>query len=200
MVVDCGSMFLAQNFENLVSSVGGGGGGSNRRQGFCKWFNVAKGWGFITPDDGGIDVFVHQTTIFKNGFRSLAEGERVEFESKPSNQGMEATFVCGIGGQECKGSERRPMSRKKPRKIRCYNCGDFANHIAAKCPHGPLPKRCHQCKSTEHLIADCPLKDTSSPPAASTSLMQRRSRNGNNGSTENGFSGSDLGASGLHHV
>ncbi|KAK6985363.1 Protein lin-28, partial [Biomphalaria glabrata] len=82
----------------------------------------------------------------------------------------------------------------------CYNCGDFANHIAAKCPHGPLPKRCHQCKSTEHLIADCPLKDTSSPPAASTSLMQRRSRNGNNGSTENGFSGSDLGASGLHHV
>ncbi|XP_055889722.1 protein lin-28 homolog isoform X2 [Biomphalaria glabrata] len=181
-------------------ATGGGGGGSNRRQGFCKWFNVAKGWGFITPDDGGIDVFVHQTTIFKNGFRSLAEGERVEFESKPSNQGMEATFVCGIGGQECKGSERRPMSRKKPRKIRCYNCGDFANHIAAKCPHGPLPKRCHQCKSTEHLIADCPLKDTSSPPAASTSLMQRRSRNGNNGSTENGFSGSDLGASGLHHV
>lgn len=39
---------------------------------------------------------------------------------------------------------------------RCYNCGDFANHIAAKCPQGPLPKRCHSCKSTDHLIADCP--------------------------------------------
>ena len=42
---------------------------------------------------------------------------------------------------------------------RCYNCGDFGNHIAAKCPYGPLPKRCHNCKSTEHLIADCPLRD-----------------------------------------
>ena len=42
----------------------------------------------------------------------------MEFESNPSSQGMEATFVCGIGGQECRGSDRRPMSRKKPRKIR----------------------------------------------------------------------------------
>lgn len=47
--------------------------------------------------------------------------------------------------------------------IRCYNCGDFGNHIASKCPHGPLPKRCHSCKSTEHLIADCPLRDPSLP-------------------------------------
>ncbi|BFZ10021.1 hypothetical protein BsWGS_13061 [Bradybaena similaris] len=189
-------------------SGGGGGGGTVRRQGFCKWFNVAKGWGFLTPYDGGIDVFVHQTTIFKNGFRSLAEGERVEFESKPSSQGMEATFVCGIGGQECKGSDRRPMSRKKPRKIRCYNCGDFANHVAAKCPHGPLPKRCHHCKSTEHLIADCPLIDSTSTHKAaaassssSSSLLQRRQRNGNN-NTENGYSRSSHSITGItsHHV
>ncbi|KAL8600129.1 hypothetical protein ACOMHN_060081 [Nucella lapillus] len=46
---------------------------------------------------------------------------------------------------------------------KCYNCGDFANHLAAKCPHGPLPKRCHQCKSTGHLIADCPLRDHHGP-------------------------------------
>lgn len=39
---------------------------------------------------------------------------------------------------------------------RCYNCGDFANHIAAKCTMGPLPKRCHSCKASDHLIADCP--------------------------------------------
>ena len=42
---------------------------------------------------------------------------------------------------------------------RCYNCGDFANHIAAKCPKGPLPKTCHHCKSAEHLIADCPQRE-----------------------------------------
>lgn len=39
---------------------------------------------------------------------------------------------------------------------RCYNCGDFANHIAAKCTEGPMPKRCHSCKAVDHLIADCP--------------------------------------------
>lgn len=43
--------------------------------------------------------------------------------------------------------------------IRCYNCGEFANHIAAKCNMGPQPKRCHHCKSADHLIADCPLRE-----------------------------------------
>lgn len=41
---------------------------------------------------------------------------------------------------------------------RCYNCGEFANHIAAKCTMGPQPKRCHHCKSQDHLIADCPAR------------------------------------------
>lgn len=41
---------------------------------------------------------------------------------------------------------------------RCYNCGEFANHIAAKCSMGPQPKRCHNCKSEDHLIADCPTR------------------------------------------
>ncbi|XP_052088853.1 protein lin-28 homolog isoform X2 [Mytilus californianus] len=138
-------------------------GGGGRKRGRCKWFNVAKGWGFITPDDGSQDVFVHQSVIHKAGFRSLDDGEEVEFEAKPSGLGVEATFVAGPGGSECKGSSRRPLSRKKFKKIRCYNCGDFGNHIASKCPHGPLPKRCHSCKSTEHLIADCPLRDPSLP-------------------------------------
>ncbi len=117
------------------------------------------------------------------GFRSLAEGEEVEMEIKMSGKGAEATLVTAPGGLECTGSarqqsqERRPIpNKKKFRKIRyelrhyikinfllkiniyfrCYNCGEFANHVASKCTMGPLPKRCHQCKSQDHLIADCP--------------------------------------------
>lgn len=101
-----------------------------RRTGHCKWFNVVKGYGFITPDDGQPDVFLHQTVIQMEGFRSLAEDELVEFEAKPSERGLEATHVCGPGGVDCKGSERRPVGKRKTRKIRCYNCGEFANHIA----------------------------------------------------------------------
>ena len=42
--------------------------------------------------------------------------------------------------------------------LRCYNCGDLAHHIASKCSLGPQPKRCHHCKGTDHLIADCTLR------------------------------------------
>ena len=52
------------------------------------------------------------------GFRSLSEDEEIEFESQPSDKGVEATFVCGVGGGDCHGSERRPASRKKFKKIR----------------------------------------------------------------------------------
>jgi len=127
-----------------------------RRRGKTKWFNVQKGWGFITPLDGGPDIFVHQSVIQMPGFRSLGDDEEVEFECKPSDKGLEATMVTGLEGGECKGSHRRPMSKKKFKKIRCYNCGEFANHIASKCNMGPQPKRCHHCKSSDHLIADCP--------------------------------------------
>lgn len=151
--------------------------GGRRKHGGCKWFNVAQGWGFITPDDKSQDVFVHQSVIHKSGFRSLADGERVEFEWRVSEKGIEATFVCGPDGRECRGSDRRPVSRKKFRKIRCYNCGDLGNHIAKKCPHGPLPKRCHFCKSTEHLIADCPFREP-------TRKGKNDSKNGNNEDTE----------------
>lgn len=139
---------------------------SPRRTGHCKWFNVVKGYGFITPDDGQSDVFLHQTVIQMEGFRSLAEGELVEFEAKPSDKGLEATFVCGPGGADCKGSERRPVGKRKTRKIRCYNCGEFANHVAARCPQARQPKRCHHCKSEEHLIADCPHRPSRPPPGS----------------------------------
>ncbi|XP_076255554.1 protein lin-28 homolog isoform X2 [Rhynchophorus ferrugineus] len=128
------------------------------RRGKCKWFNVIKGWGFITPLDDGQDVFVHQSVIQMGGFRSLGDDEEVEFVCKVSEKGLEAVKVTGPQGADCKGSTRKPVSKKRFRKIRCYNCGEFANHIAAKCTMGPQPKRCHNCKSEDHLIADCPTK------------------------------------------
>lgn len=53
---------------------------TDRKSGAVKWFNTQKGFGFITPADGSADVFVHQTAIYAPGFRSLAEGEAVEYE------------------------------------------------------------------------------------------------------------------------
>ncbi|XP_074595586.1 protein lin-28 homolog isoform X2 [Brevipalpus obovatus] len=132
---------------------------ATRRRGKCKWFNVAKGWGFISPLDRGPDVFVHQSVIKMGGFRSLGDEEEVEFECKVSDKGFEATLVTGVEGRECKGSHRRPVTRKKTKKVRCFNCGEFANHVAARCNMDPQPKKCHQCKAVDHLIAQCPLRD-----------------------------------------
>jgi CspA family cold shock protein len=64
-------------------------------QGTVKWFNDAKGFGFI-KQDGGEDVFVHHTAIQSEGFRSLAEGDRVEFEVAKGPKGLQAQNVRKI--------------------------------------------------------------------------------------------------------
>ncbi|KAI3995372.1 hypothetical protein MKX01_031557, partial [Papaver californicum] len=55
--------------------------------GTVKWFNGQKGFGFITPDDGGKDLFVHQSSIKYDGYRSLSENEQVEFEIETGDDG-----------------------------------------------------------------------------------------------------------------
>lgn len=65
-------------------------------QGTVKWFNDAKGFGFVQQDDQGPDVFVHHTSIQMDGFRTLAEGDRVEFEVKEGPKGLQAANVMKI--------------------------------------------------------------------------------------------------------
>lgn len=67
-----------------------------KAQGSVKWFNDQKGFGFITRDDG-VDVFVHQTEIVQDGFRTLEEGQQVEFEVTQGPKGPKALKVSKVG-------------------------------------------------------------------------------------------------------
>lgn len=65
-------------------------------KGNVKWFNESKGFGFITPEDGSKDVFVHFSAIQTNGFKTLAEGQRVEFEITNAAKGPSAANVTAL--------------------------------------------------------------------------------------------------------
>jgi cold shock protein len=65
-------------------------------QGTVKWFNAEKGFGFITPDEGNKDVFVHYSEIQGSGFRSLEENQRVEFTVEQGAKGPQAVGVTAI--------------------------------------------------------------------------------------------------------
>ncbi|XP_078789756.1 protein lin-28 homolog A isoform X3 [Oryzias latipes] len=131
------------------------------------------GFGFLSmtkregvPLDEPVDVFVHQSKLHMEGFRSLKEGEAVEFTYKKSSKGLESQRVTGPGGIYCVGSERRPKGKKvQKRRSRCYNCGGLDHH-AKECKLPPQPKKCHFCQSIDHMVASCPIKAQQSSPSS----------------------------------
>ncbi|XP_058855940.1 protein lin-28 homolog A isoform X2 [Acipenser ruthenus] len=144
--------------------------------GVCKWFNVRMGFGFLsmtnregTPLEAPIDVFVHQSKLHMEGFRSLKEGEAVEFTFKKSAKGLESLRVMGPAGAFCVGSERRPkgksIQKRRSKGDRCYNCGGLDHH-AKECKLPPQPKKCHFCQSITHMVANCPIKAQQSSPSS----------------------------------
>ena len=65
--------------------------------GTVKWFNDEKGYGFIQPSDGGKDLFIHHSNIAGSGFKTLAEGAKVEYEAREGTKGPEAVNVTPAG-------------------------------------------------------------------------------------------------------
>ena len=82
--------------------------GGDKVKGTVKWFDAKKGFGFLIPDDGSPDVFVHHSSIHANGFRSLGDGEPVEFEviTEPNGK-SKAIHVTGPDGGYVQGAPRR---------------------------------------------------------------------------------------------
>lgn len=65
--------------------------------GIVKWFNAGKGYGFLSPQEGGPDVFVHFSAIEGDGYKALKEGQLVEYEIESSSKGMQAAKVRRLG-------------------------------------------------------------------------------------------------------
>lgn len=74
------------------------GGDDHMARGSVKWFSAEKGYGFITPDDGTKDLFVHHSAIQADGFRTLNEGDKVEFEVTQGQKGPQAVNVRTVQG------------------------------------------------------------------------------------------------------
>ncbi|GLT82640.1 hypothetical protein SLE2022_009990 [Rubroshorea leprosula] len=152
----------------------------SRSTGKVSWFGDSKGYGFITPDDGGEDLFVHQSSIKSDGYRSLTVGESVEFTVSTGNGGKaQAVDVTAIGGSPINKRDRRGGAgygggwrggNDRRNGGGCYNCGDL-NHLARDCDregYGDRSKKgngdfdnngggdeCYNCGGVGHFARDC---------------------------------------------
>lgn len=81
--------------ESAIAS-GAGGTGDGMATGIVKWFNATKGYGFITPAEGGDDVFAHYSAIEMEGYKTLKEGQQVEFEIQDGPKGPQASHIRAL--------------------------------------------------------------------------------------------------------
>ncbi|KAL8556406.1 hypothetical protein ACS0TY_004012 [Phlomoides rotata] len=122
------------------------------KKGTVKWFNDQKGFGFITPDDGTEELFVHQSAIKTDGFRSLGDGEAVEYVVEYGNDGRaKAANVTGPDGASVQGSTRGSYGgggrdgggggggynggSRGGGGNGCFKCGE-SGHMARECTQG----------------------------------------------------------------
>uniref|UniRef100_A0A1J3J9Z0 Cold shock protein 1 n=1 Tax=Noccaea caerulescens TaxID=107243 RepID=A0A1J3J9Z0_NOCCA len=136
-----------------------------RYTGKVSWFSDSRGYGFIALDDNGEELFVHQSSILSEGFRSLTDGDAVEFGITNGNDGKtQAVGVTALGGAPL--NKRKEVSSRGngARRGGCYNCGE-GGHMAKDCSEERVERGsggtgCYTCGDPGHFARDCAQKSS----------------------------------------